>query len=134
MSLNIVMLSGRLTKDVELTTTNNGISRADFSIAVDRPYSNNGEKQTDFLNIITWRTLADNCYKYLKKGSKCNVVGSIQTRTYDAKDGTKRYVTEILANQVEFTDNKPVENKPKKEESYEQINTFEPISDSELPF
>jgi len=132
--MNIVLISGRLTKDPEQTTTSNGLAKTQFTLAVDRPYISGGEKQADFLTIITWRTLADNCYKYLKKGSKCNVVGSIQTRSYAAKDGTTKYVTEILANQVEFTDSKPVENKPKKEEFYEQINTFEPISDSELPF
>lgn len=103
MALNKVILLGNLTKDPESQTTSSGITICKFTLAVQRKFSNaNGEKETDFINIIVWRTLADNCIKYLKKGSKVAIVGAIQTRSYDAQDGTKRYVTEIIAEEVEF--------------------------------
>lgn len=105
--LNKVILIGNVTKDPELETINSGVSVCRFTLAVQRRYSNSdGERETDFLNIITWRTQAENCSKYLKKGSKCAIEGSIQTRSYDAQDGSKRYVTEIVAENVEFLNSK----------------------------
>ena len=101
--MNKVILSGNLTKDPESQTTSSGITVCKFTLAVQRKFSNaNGEKETDFINIVAWRTLAENCIKYLSKGKKVAVVGAIQTRSYDAQDGTKRYVTEIMAEEVEF--------------------------------
>ena len=101
--MNKVILSGNLTKDPESQTTSSGITVCKFTLAVQRKFSNaNGEKETDFINIVAWRTLAENCIKYLSKGKKVAVVGAIQTRSYDAQDGTKRYVTEIVAEEVEF--------------------------------
>ena len=103
MSTNKVWLLGNLTKDPESQTTSSGITVCKFTLAVQRKFSNaNGEKETDFINIVAWRTLAENCIKYLSKGKKVAVVGAIQTRSYDAQDGTKRYVTEIMAEEVEF--------------------------------
>ena len=94
--MNKVYLIGNLTKDPELSQTNSGISVCRFTLAVSRRFQNaDGERETDFLNIVVWRGQADNCHKFLKKGSKCAVSGSIQSRSYDAQDGTKRYVTEI---------------------------------------
>lgn len=133
--MNICIISGNLVRDPELTKTSNGLSKLQFSLAVSRPYTKDGEKETDFLTIIAWRTLAENCYKYLKKGSKCTVVGSVQTRTYEARDGIKKYVTEILADKIEFNSSKPTNNEePKKEPVAEQIDAFEPIFDEQLPF
>ena len=101
--MNKVILIGNLTKDPELTTTTSGISICRFSLAVSRRFTNSeGERETDFINIVVWRNLADNCHKFLRKGSKAAVVGNIQTRSYDAQDGTKRYVTEVVAEEVEF--------------------------------
>ena len=81
--MNKCILIGNLTRDPELSTTGSGISVCKFSIAVNRTFKNqNGEYETDFLNIVTWRGLADNCSKYLIKGSKVAVCGQIQTRTY----------------------------------------------------
>ena len=101
--MNKVILIGNLTKDPELTTTNNGISLCKFTIAVPRRFAGvDGEREADFLPVIVWRGQADNCYKYLKKGSKAAVCGSIQTRSYDGSDGTRRYITEIVADEVEF--------------------------------
>ncbi len=101
--MNKVILIGRLTKDPDLRTISSGISVCRFTLAVDRPYkSANGEGATaDFFNIVVWRNLADNCGKYLSKGRPCAVTGSIQNRSYE-KDGEKRYVTEIIAENVEF--------------------------------
>ena len=99
--MNKCILIGNLTKDPELTTTTSGVSVCRFTLAVGRKFSNaEGERETDFLNIVVWRALADNCHKYLRKGSKAAVVGNIQTRSYDATDGTKRFITEIVCSLV----------------------------------
>ena len=133
-----VWLTGNLTKDPELTKTANGISVCKFSVAVQRKYANSdGEKEVDFLNIVAWRGLADNCNKYLRKGNKCGVVGSIQTRSYNATDGTKKYLTEIIAEEIEFLSPKTEnENKPQTESQKRQevMKDFTPIDDSQLPF
>lgn len=101
--MNKVILIGNLTKDPELTTTTSGISVCRFTLAVTRRFTNSeGERETDFINIVVWRNLADNCHRFLRKGSKTAVVGNLQTRSYDAQDGTKRYVTEVVAEEVEF--------------------------------
>lgn len=128
MSVNRVWLLGNLTKDPESQTTSSGITVCKFTLAVQRRFNNaDGEKETDFINIVVWRALAENCIKYLKKGSKAAVVGSIQTRTYDAQDGTKRYVTEIVAEEVEFLSS----NGGKKEA--EKVDESE-INEDDLPF
>ena len=101
--MNKCVLVGHLTRDPELSTTTSGISLCRFSIAVNRSYANsNGEREADFINIVAWRGLADNCGKYLSKGRKVAVSGSIQTRSYEDKDGNKRYSTEVVADDVEF--------------------------------
>lgn len=100
--MNKAFLVGRLTKEPELRTTQSGISVAAFTVAVTR---RTNRDESDFINIVAWRGLADNCAKYLVKGQRVAVVGEIQTRTYDAKDGSgKRYITEINAQDVEFLD------------------------------
>ena len=104
--MNKVILIGNLTKDPELSTTNSGINYCRFTLAVPKRFVSGGEREAEFINIVVWRTQADNCHKYLKKGSKAGVVGSLQTRSYDAQDGTKRYVTEVIADEVEFLSSK----------------------------
>lgn len=105
--MNKVTLIGRLTKDPELRYTSSNIAVASFTLAVDRGYtSQNGERQADFLNIVVWRKPAENVKKFLTKGSQVAVDGSIQTRSYDDPNGQKRYITEILANSVEFLGSK----------------------------
>ncbi len=131
--MNKVILIGNLTKDPELTQTTNGISVCRFSLAVQRKFTNSeGERETDFFNIVAWRNLADNCHKYLKKGSKAAVIGSIQNRSYDAQDGTKRYVTEIVPEEVEFVGSKITTNENEEKES----GKLTPINDDsdDLPF
>ena len=102
--MNRAVVIGNLTNEPELRSTLSGISVCTFTVAVNRRVSRDaqGQKEADFIPIVTWRGLADNCFKYLHKGSKAAVTGSIQTRSYDAQDGTRRYVTEILADEVEF--------------------------------
>ena len=97
--MNKVVLVGNLTKDPELTKTNNDLSVCRFTIAVSRRF---GTNETDYFNVISWRATADNCAKFLRNGSKAAVCGSIQNRSYDANDGSKRYVTEIVAEEVQF--------------------------------
>ena len=101
--MNKCMLIGNLTRDPETRVTANGIPNCTFSIAVSRRYLNaNRERESDFFNIVTWRGLAETCGKYLAKGRKVAIVGSLQTRSYEAQDGSRRYVTEIVADEVEF--------------------------------
>lgn len=102
--MNKAMIIGNLTKDPELRATGSGIAVCTFTVAVQRRFANR-ETQTreaDFIPVVVWRAQAENCAKYLRKGSQCAVSGSIQTRSYDANDGTKRYITEIVADEVQF--------------------------------
>ena len=140
--MNKVILIGNLTRDPELITTNNGISLCRFTLAVQRRYtSGDGEREADFINIVVWSGQADNCYKYLKKGNKAGVVGSIQTRAYDGTDGTRKYATEVVAEEVEFLTSKGVSAQVEDEQvgskstgKSDVVNKFEPIDDDNLPF
>ena len=101
--MNKAILIGNLTRDPELRTTGSGISVCSFTLAVNRRFTTQqGVREADFIPIVVWRQQAELCARYLTKGRKCAVVGSIQTRSYDAQDGTKRYVTEVVADEVEF--------------------------------
>lgn len=101
--MNKVILIGRLAADPELRTTAGGTSVCKFTLAVTRKYADaQGKRAADFIPIIVWRQLGESCHKYLSKGKMAGVVGEMQTRTYDAQDGTKRYVTEVIAESVEF--------------------------------
>ena len=101
--MNRCMLIGNLTKDPELRSTPNGISVCSFSIGVSRRFQNqNGERETDFFNIVVWRKQGENAAKYLRKGSQVAISGQIQIRNYEAKDGSKRYATDIVADEVQF--------------------------------
>lgn len=101
--MNKVILIGRLTRDPELRTISNGTATTSFSIAVNRTFTNqNGEREADFINCVAWRKQAENIAKYCVKGTQVAVEGRIQTRSYDAQDGTKRYVTEVIADNVTF--------------------------------
>ena len=101
--MNKVFLIGRLVRDPELRYTSSNIPSASFSIAVDRNFtSQNGEREADFINVVVWRKQAENVKNYLTKGSQVAIDGRIQTRSYDAQDGTRRYVTEVVADTVQF--------------------------------
>ena len=106
MSINVTVLTGRLTADPELKTTPNGVSVTSFSIAVDRRYKAGEEKQTDFINIVAWRQTAEFISKYFQKGKMIGIKGSIQTRKYQDKDGNNRTSWEVQAENVYFADSK----------------------------
>ena len=135
--MNKVYLIGNLTRDPEVAETSGGVPYCRFSIAVNRNFTNaDGAREADFFNIIVWRGQAEPCGRFLKKGSKIAIVGSLQTRTYEDKDGVKRTVTDIVASEVEFlntnrADEDEQEVKPIKKERL----SLEPIdSDNDLPF
>lgn len=105
--MNRVVLIGRLTGKPELRYTGSNLPYARFSLAVNRNFSNaQGERQTDFINIIVWRKQAENVCNYLDKGSLVSVEGRIQTGSYDDKDGNKRYTTDVVADAVQFLESK----------------------------
>ena len=121
--MNKVILIGNLTKPPELRTTGSGTSICTFSIAVNRKYrAQDGSQSTDFFEIVVWRKLAENCARWLDKGKKVAVIGELQTRSYEAKDGSRRHVTEIVADEVEFLTPK------------QDANGFVDVDDEELPF
>lgn len=101
--LNVVALLGRLTADPELKMTTNGTAVTTFALAVNRNFvGQNGERQADFIDIVAWRTTAEFVTKYFKKGQMMALQGSLQTRTYEDKQGNKRKVTEVVADSVYF--------------------------------
>lgn len=132
--MNKVILIGNLTKDPELSTTNSGINYCRFTLAVPKRFVSNGDRDAEFINIIVWRVQADNCHKYLKKGSKACVVGNLQTRSYDAQDGTKRYVTEVVAEEVEFLSSKASGDTQDVSTDSNDSSELQPIEDDSLPF
>lgn len=139
--MNKAILIGRLTADPVTSTTPTGVAVSRFSLAIDRPYkSANGEKQTDFINCIAWRSQADFMSKYFHKGDPCVVVGSIQTRNYE-KDGQKKYITEVVADNIEFvprnSGNVSAAPNASGNNGFERksIDDLEPLDDgNELPF
>ena len=101
--MNKVVLIGRLTRDPELRYTGNNTPVASFSLAVNRNYSNQqGEREADFINIVVWRKQAENVKNYLTQGSQVAIDGRLQTRTYDDQNGQRRYITEVIADNVTF--------------------------------
>lgn len=139
--MNKVILIGNLTRDPELSQTNSGVSICRFSLAVTRRFANSdGERDADFINIVVWRNQAENCHKFLKKGSKCAVVGRLQTSTYETADGQKRYTTDIVAEEVEFIntirgfDTQDDVDAPKAQPQQKQTAELEEIEDDSLPF
>ena len=109
--MNKALLIGRLTKDPELRATSTGRNVCQFSIAVNRNFTNaNGEREADFINCVVWDKQAENLAKYQHKGNQIAVEGRIQTRNYDDKDGKRVYVTEILATNISFLDAKGTSN------------------------
>lgn len=101
--LNRVILIGRLTKDPELRYTPTGVAVTTFTLAVDRGFTNQqGQREADFINIVTWRGLAENVANYLKKGRLAAVEGRLQTRNYENNEGKRVYVTEVVADNVRF--------------------------------
>jgi len=105
--MNKVVLIGRLTRDPDLRYPSSNVPVANFTIAVNRPFENqNGERVADFINIIVWRKQAENVKKYIGKGSLVAVEGRIQTRNYEGQDGKRVYVTEVVADSVQFLESR----------------------------
>ncbi|WP_368293444.1 single-stranded DNA-binding protein [Dehalobacter sp. TBBPA1] len=133
--LNRVVLIGRLTKDPELRYTPNGVAVASFTLAVDRNYKNSqGEKETDFIPCVVFRQLAELCANYLAKGKLAAVDGRIQVRSYDGQDGQKRWVTEVLGENVRFLS--PKDNNAGASSAQNDFGSFahEVSLDDDIPF
>ena len=132
---NVVILTGRLTADPELKTTQSGIPVTNFSIAVDRKVKSSDEKHTDFINIVAWRQTAEFITKYFSKGSMIGIEGSIQTRKYQDKDGNNRTAFEIVTNNVQFIESKKSSSEEKTvSDNLQNANFVEIDPEGELPF
>lgn len=135
--MNKVYLIGNLTRDPELSNTTSGVAVCRLSIAVGRRFANaDGSRDTDFFNVTAWRATAENCARYLKKGSKIAVVGSIQTRNYERSDGTKGFAIDIVADEVEFlsTKNDGSSESGATANSSAPVSDLQPVDDDSLPF
>ena len=142
--MNKVILIGNLANDPEPFTTQSGISRSTFRIAVQRRFANaQGVREADFFTVIAWRQTADFCNRYLSKGRKVAVEGSIQNRSYDAQDGSKRFVTEVIADSIESVGSRgDGQARPRDEgptpppapPAGPAMNNFTEVEDDELPF
>ena len=125
--MNIAVISGRTTSDIDLKYTPSGKAVGTVTVAVDRDYQKDGKKETDFIPVVIWGKTAEFAATHIAKGNRMEVSGRIQVRNYDAKDGTKRYVTEIIAEKVKPIDwaEKPID---------ERFTDLQPIDDSDVPF
>ncbi len=133
--MNKVLLVGRLTRDPELRTTQSGIAVARFTLAVNQNFTNrNGERGTDFINCVVWERQATNIAKYCQKGTLLSVEGRISTRSYDAKDGTKKYATEVVTENITFLSNNQQNNSSSKNETQPTTQTLDEIAKEEDPF
>lgn len=132
--MNKVIMVGRIATDPEMKTTAGGVSRCAFRLAVARRFKNAaGQYEPDFFNVSCWRQTADFVSRHFAKGDAIAVEGNLQTRTYDAQDGTKRYVTEINAKHVEFVGNRESRQNQVQPEEQTQVGFVE-VYDGELPF
>ncbi len=135
--MNKVFLIGRLTRDPELRYTGSNTAVASFSIAVNRPFTGqNGERQADFINIVVWRKQAENVKNYLHQGSQVAIDGRIQSRSYDGNDGKRHYVTEVVADNIEFIGSKRTTDQttmPSSEMHAEDANPFSNFEKEEPP-
>lgn len=136
--MNKTILIGRLTKDPELRYTPNGIAVANFTIAVNRPFAKEGDQQADFINCVVWRKPAENLANYQRKGNLIAVDGRIQTRSYENNEGQRVYVTEVVADNIQYLESK---NKTTEQQQINVMNdelkrVAEPvdIDDEDLPF
>ena len=142
--MNKVILMGRLTKDIEMRQTPNGVSLVRFSIAVTRRFKNsNGEYDADFINCVAWRKTGEFIARYFQKGSMIAIVGSIQTRSWDGNDGKKQYATEVIVDEAYFTGSKSESgtggNTDLSDSGLDDLNSqygedFATIGDEDLPF
>lgn len=144
--MNKVVLVGRLARDPELRTTPSGVSVCNFTVACDRRYAQNGERQADFISCIAWRQSGEFVARYFKKGDRIALDGSIQTRSWDDANGNKRYATEVVVEHVEFAQSKgegsgsyapqtvPMTAPEIPSAPEGDIDGFMPIEEEDLPF
>jgi single-strand DNA-binding protein len=140
--MNRITLIGNLTADPEVRSTPSGVTVCSFTIAVNRRFANSdGERQTDFFRINAWRQLGDVCAKHLAKGRKVAVVGELQARLYDAKNGEKRMSLDVAADEVEFlspaekAETKPQKKSKENSDGYDQTpDDWATINSNDLPF
>lgn len=128
--LNRIVLIGRLTRDPELRyTTTNGVAVATFTLAVDRRFTQGQQREADFIPIVTWRNQAENCAKFLGKGSLVAVEGRLQIRSYDDREGQRRTAAEVVADSVQFLDRR-------EKRSSDEAPSFDDsmIGDDDVPF
>ena len=135
--LNHIVIMGRLTRDPELRRTSNGTSVASFTLAADRDFKNaNGDRETDFIDVVAWRNTAEFVHKNFSKGRMAVVSGRLQIRTWTDKDGSKRKTAEIVADSVYFGDSKPAQESYSAKTFTNPEQTFSDIeeTDGDLPF
>lgn len=149
--MNVVTLVGRLVRDPDLRYTQQGHAVANFTIAINRPFKGeNGQQEADFINCVAWRKPAENLANYMKKGNRIGVSGSIQTRSFEGQDGKTVYVTEVLANNIEFLESKssggqsgqpaaggrqaPSRNQSPADDPFKDTSEPIDITDDDLPF
>jgi len=136
--MNKVVLIGRLTKDPDLRfTPGTGRAVATFTLAVNRRFKSQGQPDADFIPVVVWGKTAENTANYVTKGRLVGVSGSIQTRSYEAKDGTRRYVTEVVADSVEFLESKNVtqQSYPSNQENFGEFEgEYQEVNDGDIPF
>jgi len=130
------MIIGNLVRDPDLKTTASGIAVCRFTVAVSRPFK---KDETDFIPVVVWQALAENCGKYLSKGKKVAVSGRIQTGSYEDKDGIKRYTTDLIADDVEFLTprgerEQDTDGHASANGTIDENNDFEPLDDDQMPY
>ena len=132
--LNRVVLIGRLARDPELRYTPSGVAVTQFTLAVERPYSKDKEKQADFIPVLAWRQTAENCANYLRKGRLAAVDGQIQTRSYKNNEGKQVYVTEVVADNVRFLEPANKNDSRRQNDPFMDDGNPIEISEDNLPF
>ena len=131
--INRTVLVGRLTKDPELKYTPSGIPMARFTLAVNRPFSNQqGEKEADFINCIAWRKQAENLSNYMKKGNMVGIEGRIQTGSFEGQDGKRVYTTDVIADSIQFLEARGGGNSSQGQQNYNRMNE-DPFANSKGP-
>ena len=130
--MNKIILIGNLTKDPEASSTQSGVNFTRFTIAVNRPFTNaSGERVADYFDFSAWRQLAERCAKYLFKGNKVGINGSVQRHQYEDRDGNKRTSFDVVADEVEFLTPKSNNGQP---HGSSAVGDMQPVDDDDLPF
>ncbi len=134
--MNKVFLIGNLADEPKTSMTAGGTAKCSFRLAVQRKFTNpqTGQREADFIPVVAWRQTGELCTKYLSKGRKCAVCGSIQTRSYDAQDGSRRYVTEVIADEVQFLGSPARQQGNQEAAQGETPDGFTAVEDGDLPF